>query len=56
MIRSGRSGIVREWAAKGRVPSRFAKEIKEFFDILAADDGLSYRDMIAVSGKKEIYT
>jgi GTP pyrophosphokinase len=56
MVRSGRSGIIREWAAKGRLPSAFAKELKEFFDILAADDGLSYREMIASSGKKEIYT
>jgi GTP pyrophosphokinase len=56
MVKSGRSGIVKEWASKGRMPSRFVKEIKEFFDILAADDGLSYREMIAVSSKKEIYT
>jgi GTP pyrophosphokinase len=56
MVKSGRSGIIREWSAKGRMPSTFAKELKEFFDILAADDGLSYRDMIATSSKKDIYT
>jgi GTP pyrophosphokinase len=56
MVRSGRSGIIREWAAKGRLPSAFARELKEFFDILAADDGLSYREMIASSSKQEIYT
>lgn len=56
MVRSGRSGIIREWSAKGRLPGAFAKELTEFFDILAADDGLSYREMIASSGKKEIYT
>jgi GTP pyrophosphokinase len=56
MVRSGRSGIIREWSAKGRLPSAFAKELTEFFDILATDDGLSYREMIASSSKKEIYT
>ncbi len=56
MVRSGRSGIIREWSEKGQMPSAFAKELKELFDILAADDGLSYREMIASSAKKEIYT
>jgi len=56
MLYSGRAGIIKEWAAKRRLPGSFTKEIKEFFDILAADDGLSYREMIATSGKKEIYT
>ncbi|MEN8142102.1 MAG: HD domain-containing protein [Thermodesulfobacteriota bacterium] len=55
MIRGGRSGILKEWSAKGRLPSAFAKGLKEFFDILATDDGLSYREMIATSSKKEIY-
>lgn len=56
MIRSGRSGITREWSSKALLPGAFAKDLTEFFDILAADDGLSYREMIASSGKKEIYT
>lgn len=56
MVRSGRSGIIKEWSTKGRLPGAFAKELKEFFDILAADEGLSYREMIASSSKKEIYT
>ncbi len=56
MISSGRSGIIGEWSANRQLPGDFAREIKEFFDILAADDGLSYREMIATSGKKEIYT
>lgn len=56
MVKSGRSGIIREWSAKGRLSGAFTKELKEFFDILAADDGVSYREMIASSGEKEIYT
>jgi GTP pyrophosphokinase len=56
MLESGRSGILKEWKAKGKVPSAFAKAIKEMFDILGTDDEISYREMIAASGKKEIYT
>jgi len=56
MVETGRSGILKEWSMKGRVPGAFAKSLKEFFDILGTDDDLSYREMIATSGKKEIYT
>ncbi|MBU0728289.1 MAG: TGS domain-containing protein, partial [Proteobacteria bacterium] len=56
MLRTGRSGIIAEWASHGKVPSGFEKEIQEMFDILGTDDALSYRELIAASGKKEIYT
>jgi len=56
MLKSGRSGIIREWAAHRKAPNSFEKDIREMFDILGTDDGLSYRDMIAASGKNEIYT
>jgi GTP pyrophosphokinase len=35
---------------------RFVREIQEMFDILGSDDAVSYRDMIAAGGRKEIYT
>lgn len=56
MRQSSRVGIIREWTTKGKISGRFEKELREMFDILGTDDGLSYRDMIAASGKKEIYT
>ncbi|MBU0673873.1 MAG: HD domain-containing protein [Proteobacteria bacterium] len=56
MINDGRSGIIKEWSAGGKVSSSFENGIKELLDILGSDEGVSYRDMIAVSGKKEIYT
>lgn len=56
MVETGRSGILKEWKAKGKVPSAFAKAIKEMFDIIGTDENISYREIIAASGKKEIYT
>ena len=56
MTTSAKNGIIREWLTKGTIPSVFEKEIKEMFRILGADESLSYHDVIAASGKKEIYT
>ena len=38
------------------VITQFVKEIQELFDVLSSDESFSYRDVIAASGKKEIYT
>lgn len=51
----GRAGIISEWSKNRKVPSGFEKEVREMLDILGTDEGISYRDLIAVSGKKEIY-
>ncbi|NTV13326.1 MAG: bifunctional (p)ppGpp synthetase/guanosine-3',5'-bis(diphosphate) 3'-pyrophosphohydrolase [Desulfobulbaceae bacterium] len=56
MLENGRSGILKEWKSQGKVPSAFAKAIKEMFDIIGTDENISYREIIAASGKKEIYT
>ena len=56
MTTSSRTGLVREWFAHKKVPSSFEVELREMLDILGTDGDLSYRDMIAVSGKKAIYT
>jgi GTP diphosphokinase / guanosine-3',5'-bis(diphosphate) 3'-diphosphatase len=56
MIKAAHTGILAEWSAHRRVPGSFEKELREMFDILGGEDGISYRDMIAASGKKEIYT
>ncbi|MHB8151336.1 MAG: TGS domain-containing protein, partial [Desulfobulbia bacterium] len=56
MTTSSRTGLVREWFAHKKVPSSFEVELREMLDILGTDEDLSYREMIAVSGKKAIYT
>lgn len=56
MVISAKNGIISEWLTKKTVPSGFSKEIKEMFNILGADDSLPLHDVIAASGKKEIYT
>ncbi len=54
MMADARNGIVREWLTQRTVPGGFPREIREMLGILGRDD--SYRDIIAASGKKEIYT
>lgn len=56
MVSDAKRGIIREWLTSGTVPSSFEQDIREMFGILGADDAISYREMIAASGKKEIYT
>jgi len=56
MARRAQRGMVRDWGGDSKVSTRFFKEIQEMFDILGSDDSVSYRDMIAASGRKEIYT
>ncbi len=56
MHQAARAGIVAEWSRQRTVPGSFEKAVTEMLDILGADEGISYRDMIAASGKKEIYT
>ncbi|MDA3971942.1 MAG: HD domain-containing protein [Desulfobulbaceae bacterium] len=56
MQNQAKLGIIRDWYAKHSVSSAFKKEIAEMFDIMGGEDDLSYRDMIAASGKTEIYT
>lgn len=56
MARRAQRGMVRDWGGDSKASSKFFKEIQEMFDILGSDDSVSYRDMIAASGRKEIYT
>ena len=56
MARNAHKGIIRTWSTKGKVPGDFEKALREMFDFLSEDQGLSPREMIAASGKKEIYT
>ncbi len=56
MERKAQRGLVRDWTTGEKSGGRFVKEIQEMFDILGSDDSVSYRDMIAAGGRKEIYT
>ena len=56
MARRAQRGMIKDWAADSKANSKFFNEIQEMFDILGSDDSVSYRDMIAASGRKEIYT
>ncbi len=56
MQNQAKLGIVRDWYSSHGVSTAFKKEISEMFDIMGGDVDLSYRDMIAASGKTEIYT
>ena len=56
MARRAQRGLVRYWSDEGKKRGQFVKGLQEMFDILGSDDSLSYRDMIAASGRKEIYT
>jgi GTP pyrophosphokinase len=56
MARRAQRGLFKGWSSKNSTQRRFIREIQEMFDALISDESMSYRDMIAASGKKEIYT
>ncbi len=56
MARRAQRGLFKGWSSQNSTQRQFIREIQEMFDILSSDDSVSYRDMIAASGKKEIYT
>lgn len=56
MARKAQRGLVRQWTGQGKQRGQFIKGLQEMFDILGSDDSVSYRDLIAASGRKEIYT
>ncbi|PIE58896.1 MAG: GTP pyrophosphokinase [Desulfobulbus propionicus] len=56
MARSAQRGLVKDWHADSKARGRFVKEIKEMFDILAHEESVDYRDLIAARGRKEMYT
>ncbi|MCI5133182.1 MAG: bifunctional (p)ppGpp synthetase/guanosine-3',5'-bis(diphosphate) 3'-pyrophosphohydrolase, partial [Candidatus Electrothrix sp. EH2] len=56
MARSAQRGLVKDWNPKEKKQGRFIHELQEMFDILGSNEAVSYRDMIAAGGRKEIYT
>ena len=56
MARKAQRGLFRNWSSRSGKQGRFILELKEMLDIIGSDDTVSYRDLIAAGGKKEIYT
>ncbi len=56
MERKAQRGLFRNWSSKTGKQVRFIREIQEMFDVIGSEDSFSYRDVIAASGVKEIYT
>jgi GTP pyrophosphokinase len=56
MERKAQRGLFRNWSSKGGKQVTFIREIQEMFDVISSEDSFSYRDVIAASGIKEIYT
>ena len=55
MARNAQKGIIKAWS-EHKPAGQFEKTLREMFDLLGTDEALSPREMIAASGKKEIYT
>jgi GTP pyrophosphokinase len=55
MERTAQRGILKAWS-EHKPAGQFEKTLREMFDLLGTEEGLSPREMIAASGKKEIYT
>ncbi len=56
MERKAQKGLFRNWSSKTGKQVKFIREIQEMFDVIGSEDSFSYRDIIAASGVKEIYT
>jgi GTP pyrophosphokinase len=56
MERKAQKGLFRNWTSKTGKQVKFIREIQEMFDVIGSEDASSYRDIIAASGVKEIYT
>ena len=56
MERKAQRGLFRNWSSKAGKQVKFIREIQEMFDVIGSEDSFSYRDVIAASGVKEIYT
>ncbi|THB79716.1 MAG: bifunctional (p)ppGpp synthetase/guanosine-3',5'-bis(diphosphate) 3'-pyrophosphohydrolase [Desulfobulbaceae bacterium] len=56
MARKAQRGLFRNWSSRSGKQGRFILELKEMLDIIGSDDTVSYRDLIAAGGNKEIYT
>jgi guanosine-3',5'-bis(diphosphate) 3'-pyrophosphohydrolase len=56
MARKAQRGLFRNWNSRSGKQGKFILELKEMLDIIGSDHTVSYRDLIAAGGKKEIYT
>jgi len=56
MERKAQRGLFRGWTSKVSKQAKFFREIQEMFDVIGSEESISYRDVIAASSIKEMYT
>ncbi len=56
MARKAQRGLFRNWNSRTGKQGKFILELKEMMDIIGSEATVSYRDLIAAGGTKEIYT
>jgi len=56
MARKAQRGVFRNWNSRTGKQGKFILELREMMDIIGSEATVSYRDLIAAGGKKEIYT
>ncbi len=56
MARRAQRGLFNDWSSRDKKQGKFIREIQELFDVIGSEDSVSYRDVIADSGQKEVYT
>ncbi len=56
MARRAQRGLFHDWTSKNSTQRGFIKEIQELFDVIGSEESGSYREVIAASREKEIYT
>lgn len=56
MARRAQRGLFRNWSPKAGEKQKIIREIREMFDVIGSEELISYRDVIAASGIKEIYS
>lgn len=56
MARRAQRGLFKDWTSRSSNQRHFIRDIQELFNVIGSGEAGSYRDVIAASGKKEIYT
>jgi len=56
MARRAQRGLFKGWTSRNSVQRSFIREIQELFDVIGSEEAGSYREVIAASRNKEIYT
>ncbi len=55
MERQAQRGLFKDWSSRDGKQAKLIGEIQEMFDVIGSEDSISYREIIAASGRKEVY-